>query len=102
MKIRFLHLQARWPKMSKLPSLMLAGLLVGAPALAADPPPATSAPGVDLETQLAAARASLEAAAREVAQLSAQLGQSAMAQVQGLRTRAVLGLQLRVEPSATE
>jgi S1-C subfamily serine protease len=90
--------------MSKIASLVLAGLLVGANALAADAPPASAptaapnTPGSDLDSQLQAARQQLEAAAREVAQLSAQLGQSAMARVQSLRTRAVLGLQLRTEP----
>jgi predicted metalloprotease with PDZ domain len=91
--------------MSKISSLLLAGLLVGANALAADsaPPTATAtSPGADLDAQLLAARQKLEAAARDVAQLSAQLGQSAMARVQSLRTRAVLGLQLRTEPSSKE
>jgi len=91
--------------MSKFSSLLLTGLLVGANALAADIPPAagsSSAPNGDLEVQLAAARQKLEAAARDVAQLSSQLGQSAMAQVQNLRTRAVLGLQLQAEPSSKE
>jgi S1-C subfamily serine protease len=93
--------------MSKLSCLVLAGLLVGTNALAADGP-ATSAgstastPGTDLEAQLAAARQKLEAAVRDVAQLSSQLGQTAMARVQSLRTRAVLGLQLQVEPSQKE
>ena len=88
--------------MSKIPCLLLAGLLVSANALAADSPPAattTTTPGADLEAQLQAAREKLEAAARDVAQLSAQLGQSAMTRVQSLRTRAVLGLQLQAEPS---
>jgi S1-C subfamily serine protease len=103
--------------MSKISSLVLAGLLVSANALAADTAPATAtaiapgtatatatatAPGADLDAQLAAARQKLEAAARDVAQLSAQLGQSAMARVQFMRTRAVLGLQLQTEPSAKE
>ncbi|HTY94945.1 MAG TPA: PDZ domain-containing protein [Steroidobacteraceae bacterium] len=91
--------------MSKLSCLVLAGLLVGADAFAADTPPDTApaaTPGADLEAQLAAARQKLEAAARDVAQLSAQLGQTAMAHLQGLRTRAILGLQLEVEPSAKE
>jgi S1-C subfamily serine protease len=92
--------------MSKISSFVLAGLLLSATALAADSPPASSAatatPGSDLDAQLAAARQKLEAAARDVAQLSSQLGQSALARVQSLRTRAVLGLQLQVEPSATE
>jgi S1-C subfamily serine protease len=92
--------------MSKISSFVLAGLLLSAHALAADgPPPASTAsatPSADLEAQLAAARQKLEAAARDVAQLSSQLGQSAMARVQSLRTRAVLGIQLQVEPSATE
>ena len=61
-----------------------------------------TAPAADLEAQLAAARQRLEAAARDVGQLSAQLGRSAMLRVRGLRTRAVLGLQLKVEPSARE
>jgi S1-C subfamily serine protease len=91
--------------MSKISSFVLAGLLLGANALAADSPPASSTasamPSADLEAQLTAARQKLEAAARDVAQLSSQLGQSAMAQVQTLRTRAVLGIQLQVEPSAT-
>jgi S1-C subfamily serine protease len=90
--------------MSKIAALVLAGLLVSANALAADGPAASATatspntPSADLESQLQAARQQLEAAAREVAQLSAQLGQSAMARVQSLRTRAVLGLQLRTEP----
>jgi S1-C subfamily serine protease len=94
--------------MSKISSLVLAGLLVGANALAADNAPSattptpTTTPSADLETQLAAARQKLEAAARDVAQLSSQLGQSAMARVQSLRTRAVLGLQLQVDPSPKE
>ncbi len=95
--------------MSKISSLALAGLLVGANALAADTTPATApaaatatAPGADLEAQLAAARQQLEAAARNVAQLSSQLGQKAMARVQVMRTRAVLGLQLQTEPSAKD
>ena len=95
--------------MSKIPSLMVASVLLGANALAADSPPAaatttttTTTSSADLEAQLAAARQKLEAAARDVAQLSSQLGQSAMARVQGLRTRAVLGLQLQPEPSAKE
>jgi membrane-associated protease RseP (regulator of RpoE activity) len=103
--------------MSKLSSLILAGLLVGAHALAADTAAATAtatapgnatvtatatAPSADLDAQLAAARQKLEAAARDVAQLSAQLGQSAMVRVQSLRTRAVLGLQLQTEPSGRE
>jgi membrane-associated protease RseP (regulator of RpoE activity) len=101
--------------MSKISSLVLAGLLVGANALAADTAPATatgtatatapaaasdSASNADLDAQLAAARQKLEAAARDVAQLSSQLGQSVMLRVQSARTRAVLGLQLQVEPSA--
>ncbi len=93
--------------MSKIPCLLLAGLLAGANTLAADSPPAagtgtttiTTTTGADLEAQLQAARYKLEAAARDVAQLSAQLGQSAMTGVQRLRTRAVLGLQLQAEPS---
>ncbi|HEX3837819.1 MAG TPA: PDZ domain-containing protein [Steroidobacteraceae bacterium] len=93
--------------MSKLSCLVLAGLLAGANALAADSPASTagataSTPGTDLEAQLAAARQKLEAAARDVAQLSSQLGQSAMARVRSLRTRAVLGLQLQVQPSSKE
>ncbi|MGC1457681.1 MAG: PDZ domain-containing protein [Steroidobacteraceae bacterium] len=99
--------------MSKIASLLVAGLLVGVQALAADtaPGPATAtaagtatatAPSADLETQLAAARQKLEAAARDVAQLSAQLGQSAMLRIQSMRTRGVLGLQLQTEPSAKE
>jgi membrane-associated protease RseP (regulator of RpoE activity) len=91
--------------MSKISSLVLAGLLVSANALAADSPPAattTPSPGADLDAQLAAARQKLEAAARDVAQLSAQLGQSAMVKLQSYRTRAVLGLQLQVEPSAKD
>ena len=91
--------------MSRIASFVMTGLLLSATVLAADNPPASSAatatPGVDLEAQLAAAREKLEAAARDVAQLSAQLGQSALARVQSLRTRAVLGIQLQVEPSAT-
>jgi S1-C subfamily serine protease len=93
--------------MSKISSLVLAGLLVCANALAADSAPSAPAtppatPSADLEAQLAAARQQLEAAARDVAQLSSQLGQSALARVQSLRTRAVLGLQLQVEPSSKE
>ncbi len=92
--------------MSKISAFVLAGLLLSANALATDSPPPTSTasatPGADLEAQLAAARQKLEAAARDVAQLSSQLGQSAMARVQSLRTRAVLGIQLQVEPSGTE
>jgi hypothetical protein len=99
--------------MSKLSTLVLAGLLVGANARAADTAPATAtaaapataastAPSADLEAQLAAARQKLEAAARDVAQLSSQLGQSAIVRMQRLRARAVLGLQLQTEPSAKE
>jgi membrane-associated protease RseP (regulator of RpoE activity) len=93
--------------MSKLSCLVLAGLLVTANALAADDPATAtgstaSTPGADLDAQLAAARQKLEAAARDVAQLSAQLGQSAMARVRTLRTRAVLGLQLQTQASAKE
>src|ERR1700734_3439090 len=93
--------------MSKLSCLVLTGLLVGANALAADTPATTtystaSAPGPDLDAQLAAARQQLEAAARQVAQLSAQLGESAMARVRTFRTRAVLGLQLQTQTSAKE
>ena len=92
--------------MSRISSFMLIGLLVGANAMAADSPPAANsaapAPSTDLELQLSAARQKLEAAARDVAQLSSQLGQSALAHVQNLRTRAVLGLQLQVEPSSKE
>ncbi|HEY6454090.1 MAG TPA: PDZ domain-containing protein [Steroidobacteraceae bacterium] len=93
--------------MSKLSCLVLTGLLAGANALAADTPaPATGAtvstPGADLEAQLAAARQKLEAAARDVAQLSAQLGETAMARVRTFRTRAVLGLQLQTQASTRE
>jgi S1-C subfamily serine protease len=93
--------------MYKLSCLVLAGLLVGANALAADSPPAAnsatpSSTSADLDAQLAAARQKLEAAARDVAQLSAQLGQTAMARVRDLRTRAVLGLQLQTQASAKE
>jgi S1-C subfamily serine protease len=95
--------------MSKMSCLVLAGLLIGANALAADGAPGSApgaapaaSPGADLDAQLLAARQKLEAAARDVAQLSAQLGQSAMARMQSLRTRAVLGLQLRTEPSSKE
>jgi S1-C subfamily serine protease len=92
--------------MSRISSLILIGLLVGANAMAADSPPAANSaaatPSADLEVQLSAARQKLEAAARDVAQLSSQLGQSALAHVQSLRTRAVLGLQLQVEPSSKE
>jgi S1-C subfamily serine protease len=92
--------------MSKISAFVLAGLLLSGNAFAADSPSAASTPAAtpssDLEAQLAAARQKLEAAARDVAQLSSQLGQSAMARVQSLRTRAVLGIQLQVEPSATE
>ena len=89
---------------SRISSFVLTGLLLSANALAADGAAVSSAPaatpGSDLETQLSAARQKLEAAARDVAQLSSQLGQTAMAHVQSLRTRAVLGIQLQVEPSA--
>ena len=94
--------------MSKISALLLAGLLAGAHAQAADsaPPaaaaPTAKAPAPDLNAQLLAARQQLEAAARQVAQLSSQLGQSAMARVQVMRARAVLGLQLQPEPSAKE
>jgi S1-C subfamily serine protease len=93
--------------MSKISSLLLAGLLIGANALAADsassaPAPTPATPGTDIEAQLAVARQKLEAAARDVAQLSSQLGQSAMARVQIMSTRAVLGLQLQIDPSAKE
>ena len=92
--------------MSKISSFVLAGLLLSASALAADgaavPSAPAATPGSDLEAQLSAARQKLEAAARDVAQLSSQLGQSAMAHVQSLRTRAVLGIQLQVEPAANE
>jgi C-terminal processing protease CtpA/Prc len=98
--------------MSKFNCLVLAGLLVGANAYSADaPPPASpaasasasaSTASADLEAQLAAARQKLEAAARDVAQLSAQLGQSAMARVQSFRTRAVLGLTLQTESGAKD
>jgi membrane-associated protease RseP (regulator of RpoE activity) len=93
--------------MSKISTLLLAGLLVGANALAADSAPSAPAttpasPGTDIEAQLAVARQKLEAAARDVAQLSSQLGQSAMARVQIMSTRAVLGLQLQVDPSSKE
>jgi predicted metalloprotease with PDZ domain len=97
--------------MSKISCFVLAGLLLSANALAADSPASsaaastattTASAGADLEAQLATAREKLEAAARDVAQLSSQLGQSAMARVQNLRTRAVLGIQLQVEPSATQ
>ncbi|HTV80962.1 MAG TPA: PDZ domain-containing protein [Steroidobacteraceae bacterium] len=92
--------------MIKIRMFLLAAALMSANALAADVAPAAGAagsgPGADLDAQLAAARQKLEAAARDVAQLSAQLGQSAMARVQSLRTRAVLGIQLQVEPSAKE
>ena len=92
--------------MSKIASFILAAVLLSANALAAGSPGAASAPtatpGADLDAQLAAARQKLEAAARDVAELSSQLGQSAMARVQSLRTRAVLGIQLQVEPSANQ
>jgi S1-C subfamily serine protease len=92
--------------MFKICSLVLVGLLMAGPALAADsaPVPATTsaAPNADLDAQLAAARQKLEAAARDVARLSSQLGQTAMAHVQSLRTRAVLGLQLQGEPAGKE
>ncbi len=94
--------------MSRISPLLLAGLLVGANALAADSPPGTTtittttSPGADLDAQLLAARQKLEAAARDVARLSSQLGQTAMAQVRTMRTRAVLGLQVQTEPSAKE
>jgi S1-C subfamily serine protease len=93
-------------EMSKISSVVLAGLLLSANALAADSPPSSSAaattPAADLDAQLAAARQKLEAAARDVAVLSSQLGQTAMAHVQSMRTRAVLGIQLKVDPSPTE
>lgn len=92
--------------MSKIPSLLLAGLLLSTTALASDNPQASSPVAATssggLDAQLAAARQKLEAAARDVAQLSSQLGESAMARVQSLRTRAILGIQLQVEPSAAE
>jgi S1-C subfamily serine protease len=93
--------------MLKISSLLLAGLLVGANALAADsatsaPATTPATPSTDIEAQLAVARQKLEAAARDVAQLSSQLGQSAMARVQIMSTRAVLGLQLQVDPSSKE
>jgi len=95
--------------MSKMSAVLLAGLLLSANVPAADAPasspaatPATTTAGDDLEAQLAMARQKLEVAARDVAQLSSQLGQAAMAHVQSLRTRAVLGIQLQVEPSATQ
>ena len=75
----------------------------------------------DLDAKLAEARARLEAAARDVAQLSSQLsgqlsqqlsGQIASATAEGMRqaaesmrafrTRAVLGLQVQTEPPAKE
>jgi S1-C subfamily serine protease len=91
---------------SRISSFVLAGLMLSANALAADaaavPSAPAATPGSDLEAQLSAARQKLEAAARDVAQLSSQLGQTAMAHVQSLRTRAVLGIQLQVEPSANE
>jgi S1-C subfamily serine protease len=93
--------------MSKLSCLVLAGLLVGANALAADSPATATGstattPSADLDAQLAAARQKLEAAARDVAQLSSQLGETAMASVRNLRTRAVLGLQLQTQASAKD
>ena len=94
--------------MSKTSFVLLAGLLIGANALAADSAPVTTtttvttSPGADLDAQLLAARQKLEAAARDVARLSSQLGQAAMAQVRTLQTRAVLGLQLQTEPSPKE
>jgi S1-C subfamily serine protease len=92
--------------MSRISCLVLAGLLIGTHAWAADSPSgadaSTSAPSADLDAQLAAARQKLAAAARDVAQLSSQLGQTAMARMQSLRMRAVLGLQLQVEPSSKE
>ena len=91
--------------MSKISSFVLAALLLSAHALAADAPASSAATApatasADLEAQLATARQKLEAAARDVAQLSSQLGQSALARVHSLRTRAVLGIQLQAEPSA--
>jgi S1-C subfamily serine protease len=93
--------------MSKFSPLLLAGLLVGANALAADNPPGTTTittttPSADLDAQLLAARQKLEAAARDVARLSSQLGQTAMAKVQTLRARAVLGLVVLTDPSPKE
>jgi len=91
--------------MPKIFGLLLVGLLASAQVPAADSAPATTSatsPGADLDAQLLAARQKLEAAARDVAQLSSQLGQSAMARVQSLRTRAVLGLQLQTEPSSKD
>jgi predicted metalloprotease with PDZ domain len=88
--------------MSKISALLLAGLLVGAQALAAESAPAPSSEpsaSADLNAQLVAARQKLEAAARDVARLSSQLGRAAMAQVRTMRTRAVLGLQVQTEPS---
>ena len=95
--------------MFKMSCLLLAGLLVGANALAADNAPSSApgaasatSPGADLDAQLLAARQKLEAAARDVARLSSQLGQTAIWRMQSVRTRAVLGLQLRTEPSTKE
>jgi S1-C subfamily serine protease len=91
--------------MSKISPLLLAGLLVGANALAADSAPAvTNSPSAsaDLNAQLVAARQKLEAAARDVAKLSSELGQTAMAQMRTMRTRAVLGLQVQTDPSPKE
>lgn len=93
--------------MSKISPLLLAGLLVGVNAQAADNPPGTTTittttTSADLDAQLLAARQKLEAAARDVARLSSQLGQTAMAQVRTMRTRAVLGLQVQTEPSPKE
>ncbi len=92
--------------MSKFSALLLAGLLISVQALAAEGAPSTAAPaaspGAELDAQLLAARQKLEAAAREVARLSSQLGQTAMARVQSLRTRAVLGLQLQTEAAPKE
>lgn len=91
--------------MSKIPHVMLAALLVSGNALAADASSSTStgtttAASADLDAQLAAARQKLEAAARDVAQLSAQLGQSAMVRVRAMGSHAVLGLQLDTGPNA--
>jgi S1-C subfamily serine protease len=92
--------------MSKIPPLVIAGLLLSAQAMAADTATTTTTtattPSSDVEAQLAAARQKLEAAARDVAQLSSQLGRTAMARAQSVRSRAVLGLQLETAPSAKD
>ena len=94
--------------MSKIAYLALAGVLAASGASAADnaaPATATTtttATSADLDAQLAAARQKLEAAARDVARLSSQLGQNAIIRIQNVRSHAVLGLQLQTEPTGKD